>query len=67
MTKEELLHAFIAWRLAIEMKIRYPDPTESFEGLAKAYGRSITTKEDLELVSKCFNWDAIAEFLEASC
>jgi hypothetical protein len=45
--------------MAITAKCNDPLIPEDFDELAQHYGKHLTTPENLEAVSHCFNWDKI--------
>jgi hypothetical protein len=63
LTKERFRTAFVAWTESIKEKLT-GKTSASFDALAMQWGKHITNREDLNAVSKCFNWDAIMELHE---
>ncbi len=64
MTKKQFHAALTSWYLSISSKITNENSSESFEDLARQYGKIITTQENLEEVSECFNWEKIQELIK---
>ncbi len=59
LTPCELAAALQVWQMAITAKCNDPSIPEDFDELAQHYGKHLTTPENLEAVSHCFNWDKI--------
>jgi hypothetical protein len=66
MTPYELHSAFTTWFLAIGSKIASLHEDKSFDELAMEFGLKITTKEHLDTVSDCFDFEAITQLIEES-
>lgn len=59
MTRDQIVGAFTAWRLAIEEVMRSPMKLGCIRTLAEAYGSNITTDAALDHVHGYFDWEAI--------
>ena len=58
--------AFTAWEIAISYFFGESYPAgESIPDLASQFGRDITDKESLKVVSQWFNWDKITSYLKS--
>ena len=64
MDRDAFHRAFTAWVLAIEELAKTKSREQSYQDLARHYGKYITTHQDLETVSECFNWGLIDKLIE---
>lgn len=65
LTACEFMAAFQAWQMALTAKCD-PKVEEDVNDLALHYGKHISTPENIEAVSHCFDWDKILPIIGLS-
>lgn len=65
MNKCEAAAALLAWNMAINHKLSFPNDTTDILDLAHQYGKAISTPEHVDQASHLFNWPEIILLIES--